>query len=555
MARVRNRFRATLRLARRRIVAHIGGWVAPNIRASITRRDAVVWLIAIAVGLAAAGGAIGFRVAIAMIQLPWLADASEAVASIARTKPWWVILLAPAGGGLLVGLALAYLMPGRRAEGVAEVIEAHAIGAGRLPLRRGLVSAAVAAVSLGSGASAGREGPVVHLGASLASALGARFHLPAVARRTILGCGVAGAVAASFNVPIAGALFAHEVILGHYALSAFVPVVISSVGASVISRLYFGDFPAFFVPSYHIASYWEFPAFALLGLTCALVAILFQFAIMSTDWVARTVPIKLWLRPVVGGLLVGAIAIVFPEVLGVGYEATDMALKQQLPLTMLLALIVAKTAATAITLASRFGGGVFSPSLYLGAMTGGAFGYLAASAFPDVASSQGLYAILGMGAVTAAVLGAPISTTMIVFELTGGLALSIALLLTVSVASAATQLIHGRSYFHWQLAMRGLFLREGPHKRLGRLLRVKDFMQPMGEGEAITAFDAASGEPWLTPAETIETALRVFAAEGVSKVPVVDESDESRIVGWAFHVDALAVFNEALIDASIEEHR
>ncbi|MDP2621049.1 MAG: chloride channel protein [Hyphomicrobiales bacterium] len=544
-----------MRLARRGLAAHAVGWAAPNIRAALTRRDGIVWLIAIAVGLAAAGGAIAFRVAIAMTQVPWLGGASEAVASMARTRPWWVILLAPAAGGLLVGLALGYLMPGRRAESVADVIEAQAVGGSRIPLRRGLISAGIAAVSLGSGASAGREGPVVHLGASLASALSARFHLPPGGRRTILACGVAGAVAASFNVPIAGALFAHEVILGHYALSAFVPIVISSVGASVVSRLYFGDFPAFTVPSYHIASLWEFPAFALLGLTCALVAILFQFAIMGTDWIARKVPLRLWLRPVVGGLLVGAIAIFFPEILGVGYEATDMALNQQLPLMMLIALIVAKTAATAITLGSRFGGGVFSPSLYLGAMTGGAFGYIAAAAFPEIASSHGLYAILGMGAVTAAVLGAPISTTMIVFELTGGLALSIALLLTVSVASAATQLIHGRSYFHWQLAMRGLFLREGPHKRLGRLLRVKDFMQPMGEGEAITAFDAASGEPWLTPAETIETALRVFAAEGVSKVPVVDESDESRIVGWAFHVDALAVFNEALIDASIEEHR
>jgi CIC family chloride channel protein len=555
MARLRNRFRATLRLARRGIVAHIGGWVAPNIRASVTRRDALVWLIAVAVGLAAAGGAIGFRVAIGMVQLPWLASASEAVASIARTRPWWVILLAPAAGGLLVGLALSLLMPGRRAEGVPEVIEAHAVGGGRIGLRRGLVSAAIAAVSLGSGASAGREGPVVHLGASLASALGARFHLPAVARRTILGCGVAGAVAASFNVPIAGALFAHEVILGHYALSAFGPVVISSVGASIVSRLYFGDFPAFFVPAYHLASYWEFPAFALLGLTCAAVAILFQFAVMGTDWLARTVPIRLWMRPVVGGLLVGAIALLFPEILGVGYEATDMALKQQLPLAMLLALIVAKTAATAVTLASRFGGGVFSPSLYLGAMTGGAFGYLAAAAFPEIASSHGLYAILGMGAVTAAVLGAPISTTMIVFELTGGLALSIALLLTVGIASAATQLVHGRSFFHWQLGMRGLFLQEGPHKRLVRLLRVRDFMTRLGEDEAVEPFDASSDTPRLSPADSIEHALRVFDAAGVSRVPVVDQEDRSRIVGWALHVDALAVFNAALIDASIEEHR
>ncbi|MCB1437698.1 MAG: chloride channel protein [Rhodobiaceae bacterium] len=519
------------------------------------RRDPVVWLIAIAGGFGIAGAAIAFRELIGLIQIPWLLNRSEYVITAAASVPWWLIVAGPAAGGAIVGVILTWAMPGRRAEAVADVIEAHAIGGSHIPLRRGLISAAISAISLGSGASAGREGPVVHLGASLASSLARAFNLPAAARRTILACGVAAAVSASFNVPIAGVLFAHEVILGHYALSAFVPIVLSSVCAAVVSRAYYGDFSAFFVPSYHINSYWEFPAFALLGLTCAVVAIAFQFAVTGADVAARKVHVPLWLRPIIGGLAVGGIGVFLPHILGVGYQATDMALTARLPLALMLTLIVVKTAATAITMASRFGGGVFSPALYLGAMTGGAFGIIAAAIAPDLASSGGLYAILGMGAVAAAVLGAPISTTMIVFELTGGLALSIALLLAVSVASAATQLVHARSFFHWQLGMRGLFLDEGPHKRLVRSLKVSDFMRVSGEDEDARAFDPEGGDPWLTPTDTIESALRAFDASGVSRIAVIDENEATLRLGWALHVDALAVFNAALIEASEEEHR
>ena len=204
------------------------------------------------------------------------------------------------------------------------------------------------------------------------------------------------------------------------------------MAGAVIARLHFGNFPAFSVPGYQITSYLEFPAFALLGLTCAVVAIMFEFALMAGNRLAMRTPVPFWLKPTAGGFMVGLIALAFPQVLGVGYDATDMALKQQFPLMLLLALIVAKTVATSITLGCRFGGGVFSPSLYLGAMTGCAYGIIATSLFPEMASSQGLYALLGMGGVASAVLGAPISTMLIIFELTGGYEMSLALLLTIS---------------------------------------------------------------------------------------------------------------------------
>lgn len=527
---------------------------APNVQGFLADRQPLVWLLALLIGLAVAYAAIVFRLAIGFFQLPWLMTSSERVASAAAELPWWQLLLGPTIGGLIVGTVLERWMPGRRAHAVADVIEARAVRDSRIDPKVGLLSAGLAALSLGSGASAGREGPVVHLGATLAALIQARLDLSAGARRTLLGCGVAAAVSASFNAPIAGMLFAHEVILAHYAMRAFVPIVISSVVAAAIARHHFGNFPAFVIPEYQITSYLEFPAFALLGVTCALVAIMFEFALMVTERLTWRIDMPLPLRTMLTGLMVGLIALVFPQVLGVGYETTDQALYQKLPLWLLLSLILAKTAATAISLAGRFAGGIFSPSLYLGAITGAAFGSIAVAAFPDLGASHGLYAILGMGAVAAAVLGAPISTTLIVFELTGGYQMTIALLLTVSISVGLTQAFLGQSYFHWQLGKRGLFLQEGPHKSIVRQLKVRDFMTPLEPAEQV---DPISGqdEPWLLASDTLERALRAYDHSGRARIPVVADNDPTRIVAWADRMAALSAFNKALIDSHVEQHR
>ena len=529
--------------------------IEPNLRFFLTNRQPLVWLLALVIGLCVALAAIVFRIGIGLVQLPWLATQAENVASAAAATPWPVVLLAPAVGGLIVGLLLTRFVTGRRPLGVPDVIEARALGGRRLGLRDGLWSALITIISLGSGTSAGREGPVVHLGATLSEKLCQTLKLAGTPERTLIACGVASAISASFNAPIAGVLFAHEVILGHYAMSAFVPIVMSSVVGGIVSRLWFGEVAAFVIPDYAITSYWEIPAFALLGVTCAAVAVIFQFALTGTDYLARNVAMPLWARPAIGGLAVGAIAVFVPDVLGVGYETTDEALKAALPIGMMLTLIVAKTAATAITLASRFGGGIVSPALYLGAMAGGAYGLMAANVFPQMASSEGLYAILGMGAVAAAVLGAPISTTVMVFELTGGYALTIALLFTVSIAAGLTFAIHGRSYFHWQLETRGLFVSEGPHSYLFGTVRVVDFLQPLDGDAEIVAFDPGAGEPYLRPGDSLESALRTFDASGQASVPVVDPDDATQIIGHASQVRALRFFNKALIDISVEEHR
>ncbi len=538
-----------------RINEVLGQQVRSNLGMFLAGRQPLIWLLSVFVGLGVAYAALLFRMGIGLVQLSWLGTISERVGSKAALLPWWLILAAPVTGGLIVGMMLKFIITNKRPEGVADVIEARAIRGGRIPLRQGLYSALVTVISLGSGASAGREGPVVHLGATIASGVARYFELPAGSVRNLLGCGVAAAVAASFNAPIAGTLFALEVVLGHYAMRAFVPVVISSTVAAVITRIHLGEFPAFVLPHYNIASYYEFGAFAILGLTCAFVAIAFQFAIHLAQKAADVIDPPIWLRPVIGGFMVGCIGIFFPHILGVGYEATDMALKEYFPLAVLISLMFAKMIATAITLASRFGGGIFSPSLYLGAMAGGAFGIIAASFYPDLASNSGLYAILGMGGVAAAVLGAPISTTLIIFELTGGFDLAIALLLIITISSGLTQAIHGRSFFHWQLGGRGLFLIDGPHKHIVHTLRVLDFMELVEKSEVGAEGGLEADSPRFLASDTLEAALRVFDSSGLARIAVVDSEDNDHVIAWATRLDAIEAYNAALIQANVEAYR
>lgn len=430
--------------------------ITPNLVRFLAGRQPLIWLLALVVGAVVAVAAILFRLLIGLVQLPWLGTTGENVVTAAAHVPWYLILLVPAAGGLVIGILLQTIQPLQRTYSVADVIEASSKVGRSFPFWPGISSAVLTAFSLGVGASAGREGPVVHLGATLGTDISRAFRLPDATKRILLGCGVASAIASSFNAPIAGVLFAHEVVLGHYALTAFVPIVIASVMGALLSRLWFGDFAAFIIPSHQITSYWELPAFALLGVVCAAVAILFHLALLGSEWIARHAGLPVWSMPALGGIVVGSIAIFYPEVLGVGYETTDAALKNHLSIKTMLILLVVKAAATSISLASRFGGGIFSPSLYLGAMAGGAYGLIAAKVFPDMASSEGLYSLLGMGGVAAAMLGAPVSTTMIVFELTGGYGLSIALLLTVAISNGLSLAVLGRSYFEAQLIMRGV---------------------------------------------------------------------------------------------------
>ena len=561
-------------------------------------------VLAMVVGSAAAAAAILFRLVIEVIQFGFFGFMGERVYTMAGDLPWWQVMLVPAVGGLLIGLFVHRFMPNRRPEGVANVMEAAALQGGRIPIRAGIGAALTSAASIGVGASVGREGPAVHLGATLASFFAERLHLSRSQRLTLLGCGVAAAVAASFNAPIAGVLFAIEVVIGHYALKFFAPVVVSAVMGTIVSRVYFGDFPAFIIPSHEIVSFWEFPAFAILGVLCAGVAIVFMHSIMFTQRFVERIPVPQWVRPAGGGLAVGVIAIAFPQVLGVGYEATDAALKELFPFWLLVALVVVKTAATAISLGCGFGGGVFSPSLMIGALVGGAFGIVATWGFPHLSSGHGAYTLVGMGAVAGAVLGAPMSTILIIFELTGDYELTIAVMFAVVIATAVTQQVHGHSFFTWQLAQRGLSLKGGRENTLLRSIHVRDVMDrvyevirpgvpltdvrsklqtaPWGElflvdadgrlAATVTFADithaleeepprptatvedvARLNPPVLEIEDDLETAMKLFGAVGEAHIAVVDDHDSMKIVGIVHERDVILAYNRTLMQARAEE--
>ncbi|MEX2408787.1 MAG: chloride channel protein, partial [Rhodovibrionaceae bacterium] len=263
--------RLRTRLSSRRRIAATGK--------RIFRNDQVILsALAVAIGGLAGLGAILFRLGIDAVQWGALGFWGEQVVSGAAQQPWWRLILAPTLGGLVIGLAIHFFMPGRRPQAVADVIEASALNGGRMSLRNGVKAALISAGSIGVGASVGREGPVVHMGGVIGSFVARRLHLGRRLTRTLLGCGVASAVAASFNAPIAGVFFALEVVVGHYALSAFAPIVIAAVVGTLVSRAHYGDFPAFIlVQNYEIASFWEFPAFVLLGVAGAIAALAFMY--------------------------------------------------------------------------------------------------------------------------------------------------------------------------------------------------------------------------------------------------------------------------------------
>ncbi|WP_417319515.1 chloride channel protein [Emcibacter sp.] len=485
-----------------------------------THDKVVSTVLAALIGVTVAYAAILFRQLILQIQDFALDTDKENILAHVSDLVWWKILLSTTAGGIVIALIYRLLLRDNRAYSFVEVIEANALNHTRIPTGKGLVSALTAAIALGTGSAAGREGPVVHLGATLASWFAQRLHLSDSVARTILGCGVAAATSASFNAPIAGVFFALEVVLGHYALHAFAPIVIASVTAAIISRIHLGDFPAFIIPDYNIYSFYEFPAFIILGVVSAIAAIVFTKSIFFTESVAGKVMERTrlpdWTRPILGGIAVGTLAIFCPYILGVGYGSTDAALKEAFPLSLLLALIVAKTAATSISLAFRFGTGVFSPSLFLGAMVGGAFGIIATQIAPELSGNQGLYAIVGMGAVCSAVLGAPISTILIVFELTGDYQITAALMVAVVMSNLITHhYLKASSFFHLQMRAHGIDLEGGMARHLMRTSHVRELIR---DDYATVGVDAG-----------IERLRELILEKGHNKLFVIDSA--AKIVG------------------------
>jgi len=415
-------------------------------------------LQACAVGVLTGGGAIAYAELINFVQ--WCALGSTGLPLyILPELAWYRILLTPMFGGLLIALVSYFLAHGAKGHGVPEVIESVTLGGGRIPPHSAAVKAFTSAVTIGTGGSVGREGPMVHIGASLGSVFGLLLRVPSSRLPVLAGCGVAGGIAAAFNAPIAGAFFALEVVMGNFAMPAFGPVMLSSVFATVVSRTYFGNHPAFVVPGYTLMSAFELPLYLLLGVACGVGGLVFMTLLDSLERRIAALSLPSLLKPALGGLILGAAVIFIPNVYGIGYATMDLILRSGLSWQWLLLLLGAKMGATSLTLASGGSGGLFLPALYLGAIIGGLFGFGVGDLFPSIAGPSGGYALVGMGAFLAGVVHCPITAFLLLFELTNDYHIILPLMTSVVMSTLVAKLVREESIYTLQLMRRGIDIR------------------------------------------------------------------------------------------------
>ena len=512
-------------------------------------------------------------------------------------------IVVPAAGGLIVGIAHRYI-PEHRALGPPDVIRSVQGPDGRIPLRSGFLSALTSVVSLGAGASVGQYGPLTHLGATFGS-LVARLNRHAGMTITVwVGCGVAAAISTAFNAPIAGIIFAHEVILRHYSLRAFAPITVAATIGHVMANVVFERPPLFRVEPIAVGSAPEFLGFIVVGVVGAFVAVLYMRAILVSARIARRLPIADHLKPMLAGALLGIAAIGMPDILGIGKETLRFAVIDHAYSSGELALLlVAKILATALCIGFGFAGGVFSPALLTGILFGALAGNGAELALGEVRSDIAIYAICGMVAVASAVIGAPLTTILIVFELTRNYDLATAAMVSVVFSNLVSYRIFGRSLFDVQLRMRGFDLSAGRDKvilerQLIESWVTRDFValapdMPIGEAKArllgarrhegyvIDADGAYLGEVTLAEIVASEegglpgeaTAARLANRDGLfftpktsvwdamermgdyvgESIPVVEDGGP-RLLGVVFEAAIVRAYLDAMKNIRSEEH-
>lgn len=429
-------------------------------------------LLGIIAGLLAGGVIVLFRIVIEATQASFLADNNpenyEALA-------WWWRLLLPIAGGLVIGLLFQALSPQHRAVGVVHVMERLTYHQARLPWFNSVVQFIGAAISIIAGHSVGREGPAIHLGATSGSLVGQWLYLSSHSTRTLVACGVAAAVAASFNTPLAGVILAMEVVLMEYTLMGFIPVILAAVAATVVSRLVFGESPAFTVPPIEFGTVYELPLVLLIGLGIGVLAALFIRSLVFFTHCAKQRPI--WQRCTLAGILVGLCALFVPQIMGIGYDTVDATLGGQLGLALLIAIVIFKLFATSAGLGLGLPGGLIGPTLVIGACAGSA-AYLIALHFNDGdVSSAGFYAMIGMGAMMGATLQAPLAALTAVLELTYHPQIVLpAMLAIVSACLVSRLLFKQESIFLTLIKARGLDYEEHPVAQAMRRINVRKAM-------------------------------------------------------------------------------
>ncbi|ASJ75974.1 chloride channel protein [Granulosicoccus antarcticus] len=417
----------------------------------------VFYLLAALIGVVVGLSTLAFLKLVLMFQWLGYGEASEIrYTQILAARPAWQVILVPAAGGLLLGIVMRFL-PGRRYHGIADVMEACALNSARMPVRSGVGAGLAAAVSLGVGAPLGREGPAVHIGASISAWLAEKLGLPHKQSLALLGCGAAAAVAVSFSTPIAAVIFALEVIVGYFTLRVFAPIVIAAMLAMLVREYFLGSQPAFPVLPNAIESNWELLLFALLGVLGALLAKAMLATIGQFEQLWKRSGIPRWSQPAMAGAIMGVIALFLPQVMGLGYEGSLLALRGALESDLILSLLAAKFLIVCLAISTGFAGGIFGPAVFMGTMLGSLF-WVVLSMTGLPLSQQSVYATIGLAAMGSALLGAPISTVLIVFELTRDYGVTLGVMTTAAIASTVMQTGKHGSFFRWQLIRRNINL-------------------------------------------------------------------------------------------------
>ncbi len=529
------------------------------------------------------------------------------IVEVAESLPDWLRVLLPTVGGLAAGLILHWGLRLVGKQGPSNLIEVVVAGDGRLPTRTDLVKSFSAIISIATGASIGREGGIVQLSATLSSKLGQLAKWPPYRLRLLVGCGAASGMAAAYNAPIAGAVFSALIVLGNFSMNLFAPLVFSSVIAATVSRTFFGIKPWYVIPAFPEVGPLQLPWFLLLGVLCGVAGAFFLKIVRQGRAEFGKFNSPVYVKLMLAGLIVGVLGIEFPGVFGNGYSITNDILHEQFltearPLMWLAGLLIFKWIATAATVGSGTVGGIFTPTLFVGATTGAFFGTALHRLGGAPAVQAGAFALVGMGATLAATTRSPLLAVIMVFELSLSYSMVPALMLACVVSVLVARQLHDESVYTEHLRQKGIMLGQET-SRLGvtmertigdlmhapvppvretallqeiaerfltgsnnflpvvdgekRLLGVvalqdlKEFLNSARDLGGVIALDVMRPAPkTLTPAQPLLDALPTVLESELRNVPVVNNHSENRLVGAVARAELLTIFSEAIAEKS-----
>lgn len=587
-----------LRKLHRYILSHISNYF---LRFRATEHTFMI-IVAVIIGLLGGLGAVGIQFLIKVFQELFWGEWNLNL-DYFSTVPWYIKILAPTVGGLMVGIIVFYVAKEAKGHGVPEVMESIALRNGYIRARVVIAKLLASSICIGSGGSTGREGPVIQIGSSMGSTIGQFLRVNPERMKIFVACGAAAGIAAAFNAPVAGALFSVEIILGDFGVAQFSPIVIASVMATVISRLFLGNFPAFEVPKYHLVSPVELIPYAILGILSGLVALLFVKVLYGMEDYFEKLKLNNIVKTMIGGLCIGLIGIFVPHIYGVGYNSMNLALLGEMPWFLMLGLIFLKILATSISLGSGGSGGIFAPSLFLGTMTGGFFGALVHEIIPRYSATSGAYSLVGMAAVVAGATHAPITAILIIFELTNDYAIILPLMISSIIATLLTTKLKKESIYTLKLVRRGIDLFRGKEINILRSLNVSDVMNPepviirpdlsfkemlelvvsspntqffvvdhtnklvgavslqdvrrvLLDQEYLTdlliALDLVNTNvPRIEVTDDLASVIKVFGLYDLEEIPVVASEDKNRIIGAIQRKDIIDVYNKEIVKRNL----